>query len=105
MSSTSTYVPAGSSASSDATQPDDVLETLKEYLPKDISTNYDQFVDIVNRDYRSFKPFGEKINEYSQERDDGSIEQFEIYKVGNYTYLRLPSNDFWWIELSLQPQC
>lgn len=81
MDFSSNYVPVSSSSDTNIVDVDNVLGTLKEFLPQDVSTNYDQFVDIVKQDYKSFKPLGEKIEEYSRENSDGSVDHFEIYKV------------------------
>jgi hypothetical protein len=79
------YVPASTSSSSnnDEIHADETLKTLEEYLPKNYLSNYDSFVDAVEMDYDTFKPLGEKIQEYSRENRDGSMENFEIYKVNN----------------------
>jgi hypothetical protein len=77
---------------------DHVYKTLEEFLPKgrpildiyidnmtklkkqmknvDCVKNKAEFVDVVYKDYESFKPVGEKIKEY--EKEDST---FEIYKA------------------------
>lgn len=75
------YQPASSSSSVEQVQADDVLTTLEEYLPQGYLTNHNEFIDAVRNDYSTFKPLGEKIHEYTREKDDGSVETFEIFKV------------------------
>lgn len=75
------YQPASASSSVEQVQADDVLKTLEEYLPQDYLANHNEFIDVVRNDYTAFKPLGEKILEYTREKDDGSVETFEIFKV------------------------
>lgn len=75
------YQPASSSSSVEQVQADNVLQTLEEYLPQGYLTNHDEFIDVVRSDFTSFKPLGEKIYEYTRENDNGSVENFEIFKV------------------------
>ncbi|KAI7907161.1 acyl-CoA N-acyltransferase [Cokeromyces recurvatus] len=72
--------PSSSSSINEPVAADDLLKTLDPYLPQHYLTNYNNFIDAVIDDYTAFKPLGEKIQEYSQENNDGSVEYFEIYK-------------------------
>ncbi|KAK4510365.1 Up in starvation [Mucor velutinosus] len=74
------YQPASSSSSVEQVQADNVLTTLEEYLPQGYLTSHNEFIDVVRNDYTTFKPLGEKIREYTREKDDGSVETFEIFK-------------------------
>ncbi|KAI9469796.1 MAG: acyl-CoA N-acyltransferase [Benjaminiella poitrasii] len=82
MNYSSQYTKSSSSSSSveEPVKADDLLQKLDSYLPRNYSTNYSEFIDTVLNDYTAFKPFGEKIQEYSRENNDGSIDHFEIYK-------------------------
>jgi histone acetyltransferase 1 len=81
MDYSSKYQPANSSSAAEPVEADDLLKTLEEYLPQDFLTNHNEFIDVVRNDYTAFKPLGEKIQEYTRENDDGSVEKFEIFKV------------------------
>ncbi|GAA5814636.1 hypothetical protein MFLAVUS_008135 [Mucor flavus] len=76
------YTPAATSSSStvDPITPDNVFDTLAEYLPKGYLTSRPSFIDAVKTDAATFKPSGEKITEYTQEQNDGTVQVFEIYK-------------------------
>jgi histone acetyltransferase 1 len=81
MSYSEKYVPASSSSNENPIHADETLKMLEEYLPKDYLSDYDSFVDAVETDHERFKPMGDKIQEYTRENRDGSVEHFEIYKV------------------------
>lgn len=55
----------------------------------DYTTNYDQFIEKVKEDEKSFRPYGEKVHEYSL--NDGK-DHFEIYKVNSKTWYELQYN-------------
>ncbi|KAI8075456.1 acyl-CoA N-acyltransferase [Gilbertella persicaria] len=59
---------------------DDLSKTLSEHLPAHYLTNEDQFISTVKHDYETFRPLGEKVQEYTRESNDGTMEYFEIYK-------------------------
>lgn len=48
-------------------------------MEKDYITNYDTFLQTVNKDAYSFKPMGEKITEYRLEEEEDIV--YEVYKV------------------------
>lgn len=55
----------------------------------DYTTNYDQFIEKVKEDEKTFRPYGEKVHEYSL--NDGK-DHFEIYKVNSKTWYELQYN-------------
>ncbi|KAI8638809.1 acyl-CoA N-acyltransferase [Parasitella parasitica] len=80
MDYSSKYQAASSSSISEDSQADDLIKILEDYLPRGYLTNQNEFTDVIRSDYTTFKPLGEKIHEYTRENDDGSLEQFEIFK-------------------------
>jgi histone acetyltransferase 1 len=77
---------------------DNVVELLAQWIPEGFSTNIDHFVAKVEKD-DSFKPFGEKVHEYS--RGD---QKYEVYKVTHVTptfqeyYSKLSVFLIWYID-------
>ncbi|KAI8973576.1 acyl-CoA N-acyltransferase [Mycotypha africana] len=69
-----------SSSTKAEVEADDINAILGELLPKERIDNYHQFIDAVKRDYTTFRPLGDKVQEYTKENNDGSIDHFEIYK-------------------------
>ncbi|GAB5588337.1 histone acetyltransferase 1 [Umbelopsis nana] len=69
---------SSSSSGGDTVTADDIEGKLREFIPHDYTTNYDQFIDTVKEDEKSFRPHGEKVHEYSL--NDGK-DRFEIYKA------------------------
>ncbi len=62
----------------------DVDKPLMEKMLMNYTTNYDQFLDTVEKDRFAFRPMGEKVNEYTiTNKQTGEEEIFEIYMVTN----------------------
>ncbi|CEP13354.1 hypothetical protein [Parasitella parasitica] len=80
MEYSSKYQPPSPSFTTESVQADDLLKTLEDFLPRGYLTKQNEFIDVVRNDYTKFKPLGEKVHEYTQENNDGTLEQFEIYK-------------------------
>ncbi|CAG8499754.1 1564_t:CDS:10 [Paraglomus brasilianum] len=60
-------------------KPTDVIGIIREYIPEGFMTNYDTFLQRVQKDTHAFVPMGEKISEYRLSDDDSTV--YEIYKA------------------------
>ncbi|KAF9967063.1 histone acetyltransferase 1 [Mortierella alpina] len=60
---------------------DKIYTAMKDYLPPDIIDNHDQFTQIVQRDYKEFKPMGTKIGEYRVSSEGAENSTFELYQA------------------------
>ncbi|ORX43465.1 acyl-CoA N-acyltransferase [Hesseltinella vesiculosa] len=74
------YQPSSSSTSDNNVAIDDVPGMLKKYLSPDTTTNYDTFFSMVKEEDTSFSPIGQLVHSYSIENDEGTQEQYQIFK-------------------------
>jgi len=78
--------------------PDPVLPAIAEKLPQGYCTNLDVFMSKLG-DEKEFKPFGEKIHEYSRNDLDYEIYQGNINTPGlNEYHQRLQTFILWFID-------
>ncbi|KAL1918178.1 uncharacterized protein VTP21DRAFT_3444 [Calcarisporiella thermophila] len=64
---------------------DDVIGTLKKFMPDDFLTNRDVFEERVQKEAKEFRPMGEKIAEYRVSEDGGDDRVYEIFKASFVT--------------------
>ncbi|KND02790.1 histone acetyltransferase catalytic subunit HAT1 [Spizellomyces punctatus DAOM BR117] len=81
-------------------QPDDIMALLSEKLPPGFAVDYDEFMQTVQEDEKTFVPFGTKIHEFDS---DGDV-SYEVYKCNFKTpgfkeyHRRLQVFLLWFIE-------